>query len=175
MTRNHDERLMSRQDVQRLVGDKCQYGVQSKDKEGIGPARKRTGFLINVVCIAKRLNKRCPNTRTHQVHRQVVLISGRPRTAQIYPDKMCKEICLDIQEHIQRDRSGQYLSGNVENNNETTSGDLMKEVGKLKEKYMIIEEDEIDQDEEAWDDVSGAQLDPQEVRRARKEEIEYVH
>ena len=29
--------------------------------------------------------------------------------------------------------------------------------------------------EEAWDDVSGAQLDPKEVRRARMEEIEYIH
>ena len=29
--------------------------------------------------------------------------------------------------------------------------------------------------EEAWDDVSGAPLDPQEVRRARREEIDYVH
>ena len=29
--------------------------------------------------------------------------------------------------------------------------------------------------EEAWDDVSGAQLDPKEVRRSRMEEIDYIH
>ena len=51
----------------------------------------------------------------------------------------------------------------------------MREATKLKEKYQIVEENQDDLDEEAWDDVSGAQLDPKEVKRARREEIEYVH
>ena len=50
----------------------------------------------------------------------------------------------------------------------------MKEADELKEKYQTVEEED-DYDEEAWDDVSGAPLEPQEVRKAIREEIEYVH
>ena len=65
--------LMRRQWVQRVVGDQCQFGLKPRDEEGIAPARKRTGFLINAVCIAKGLDKTCPNINTYQVHRHVVL------------------------------------------------------------------------------------------------------
>ena len=42
------------------------------------------------------------------------------------------------------------------------------------ETYKTIEEENEDELEVAWDDVSGAELDPQKVRRTREEEIEYV-
>ena len=166
--------LMRRQGVQRVVGDQCQFGFKSKDEEGVAPAKKRTSFFTNAVCIAKRLNKRCPNTREHQVHRHVMLTNGRARVAQVYPDRLCREICLGIQEQMQRDRQGQYLLANIESERETTSKELMKEVGKLKERYQTVEEEEDINDEEVWGDVSGAPFDPQEIKRARREEIEYV-
>ena len=95
------KRLMNKDGVQRVVGDQCQYGLKSRDKDGEAPARKRTGFLINAVCVAKRLSKRCPNSPSYQVHRHVVLINVRPKVAQVYLDKLCREICMGIQEQIQ--------------------------------------------------------------------------
>ena len=101
------KRLMSRSGVQRVVGDQCQYGLKSRDQLGEAPVRKRTGFSTNAVCIAKRLGKRCPNKPGHQVHRHVVLTHGRPKAAQVCPETFCREICLGIQEQIQRGRKGQ--------------------------------------------------------------------
>ena len=89
--------LMKRHGVIRVTGDQCMDGLKSKDKQGVGPARGITGFLTNLVCIAKRLNKMCPNRPGHEVHRHVVLEAGRTRAAQIYPQELCKQICLGIQ------------------------------------------------------------------------------
>ena len=147
-------RLMGRNGVQRVVGDQCQYGLKSRDRFGEAPARKRTRFLTIAVCIAKRLQKRCPNKSGHQVHRPVVLTHGRPTAAQVYPDKLCKEICLGIQEQIQRDRSGQYLLANVQIGDDKTPNSMMKEADKLKERYRTIEEDDRSEYLEFWDDVS---------------------
>ena len=44
----------------------------------------------------------------------------------------------------------------------------------IKKKYKIVEEDESEELEIIWDDMSGAELDPKAVRRARGEEIDYV-
>ena len=58
----------------------------------------------------------------------------------------------------------------------TTSGKSLMEVAKkLNEKYQTVEEEDEWQDEQAWDDASGEELKRSEVKRARKEEIEYVH
>ena len=42
-------------------------------------------------------------------------------------------------------------------------------------KYQIVEEPESGTMEMAWVDVSGAELDPKQVRRVRAEEVEYAH
>ena len=159
---------MSRHGVQRVVGDQCQFGLQSRDENGVVPARK-TGFSTNAACIARRLNKRCPNTSTYQLHRHVILTNGRTSAAQVYPDTYCKDICLGIQEQIQRDRDGQYMLANVDNTDHTTSEELLKDASKLKQKYQTVEEEHEDNNEEAWDDVPGAPLNPEGVKKARRE------
>ena len=58
---------------------------------------------------------------------------------------------------------------------ETSSRDLMNAPRQISTRYTTVEEDKSAELEAAWDDVSGAALDPKEVRRARSEEIEYVH
>ena len=52
--------------------------------------------------------------------------------------------------------------------------ELKKSAERLKWKYKIVEEEHEDQMEAAWDDVTGAELDPDKVRTARKEEVEYI-
>ena len=55
-----------------------------------------------------------------------------------------------------------------------TSKDPMKVAEELKTKYEIVEEPDHEEFGMAWDDVSGAELDPGKVRKARAEEVEYV-
>ena len=159
------KKLMSRHGVQRVVGDQCQYGLKSRDELGEAPARKIIGFLTNAVCIARRLSKRCESKPGYQVHRHVVLTNGRPKAAQVYPDKLCKETCRGIQEQMQKDKMGQYLLANIQMEPNTTSKELMKEDRTIKERYQIVEEDGENEYLEAWDDVSGAALNPQEVKK----------
>ena len=58
---------------------------------------------------------------------------------------------------------------------EVSSKELMNVAETLRERYRTVEEPECKTLEVAWDDVSGAALKLEEVKRARKEEIEYVH
>ena len=63
---------------------------------------------------------------------------------------------------------------NVDNKDTTSSKELMNVAAKMEKKYKNIGEDNEEELEVAWDDVSGATLSPQEVKRARAEEIKYV-
>ena len=148
------------------------YGLKSRDQEREGPARKRTGFLTNSPCIAKRLELRCPNTKANKIHDHVVLINGRAKAAQVYPPALCRAVCVGFIEQLEVDRKGQFIIANVSTNNNTK--DLMEEAETIKARYKTIEEDDSPDLEVAWDDVSGAELDPKAVRKARVEEIEYV-
>ena len=44
-------KFMSREGVQRVVGDQCQDGLKSTDGLDTAPARKRNGWFIDVVCL----------------------------------------------------------------------------------------------------------------------------
>ena len=43
-----------------------------------------------------------------------------------------------------------------------------------RKQYQTVEEDDAGEMDVAWDDVSGASLDPKAVKAARAEEIDYV-
>ena len=53
--------------VVKVTGDKCRYGLKSNDGRRTGLAMKRYGFMTNSVCVAKRLEKRCPNRPWNEV------------------------------------------------------------------------------------------------------------
>ena len=72
------------------------------------------------------------------------------------------------------DRNGQYLLANLEHNDTISSRELMETSKTLDENFKTIEDEDDGALELAWDDASGATLDPNEVRRARAEEIQYV-
>ena len=79
-------------------GDQCMYGIKSHDGLRECPARKSIRFLTNAPCVARRLMKRCPNRIGRQSHNHVRLENGWAKTAQEYPDKLCREICRGIQD-----------------------------------------------------------------------------
>ena len=166
-------RVLKKHGVIRVVGDQCQYGLKSEDQGRVGPARVRIGFMTNSICLARRFEKRCPNRLGEEVHQHVVLTNGRAKAAQEHPPELCREICKGIQEQIQVDRAGEFLIGIVDKGCGANSKQLLQAQRELQERYKIIEDDD-DHMMEAFDDVSGARLDPETVRRARQEEIEYV-
>ena len=63
---------------------------------------------------------------------------------------------------------------NVNEDGGTDTKQIMEEAKRIQKSYQTVEEDDQPQLETAWDDVSGAELDPKAVRQARREEIEYV-
>ena len=81
--------MLQRQGVIRVTGDQCRYGLTSYDGSRVGFARKSSGFMTNSQCIAKRMSLRCPNKMGHKVHELVILISGRAKKAEVYPDALC--------------------------------------------------------------------------------------
>lgn len=64
---------------------------------------------------------------------------------------------------------------NIHNDKDTKIEDLKGEEQDIRKRYKIVEEDDLVELETAWDDVSGAVLDPRKVRQARREELKYVH
>ena len=98
-------KLLKRQGVTRLVGDQCMYGLKSYDGKREGPARQSAGFMNNSICIAKRLNLRCPNRHGVIVHDHIVLINGRPKVSQVYPEALCRAVCKVLMEQIEMDRA----------------------------------------------------------------------
>ena len=108
------------------------------------------------------------------MHQHVRFDGGRVHAAQVYPDKLCKAICTGLQKQMEFDKTGQFLIMTMDETEEASSIELMNLAKVLAEEYRTVEEN--DQKEHiAWDDVSGAALDPKEAKRARREEIEYVH
>ena len=166
-------RLLQKHGVTRVVGDQCCYGLTTTENGRVGPAQKATGFMTP--CVAQQLSKRCPNRSGWKIHEHIRLENGRTKVAQVYPPALCKTICHGLSMQIQADKDGQFMLACVEPSTSTPSGDIMSAAMELKKRYKTVEEEVDDQMEEAWDDVSGAQLDPQAVKLTRKEEIDYIH
>ena len=168
------KKMLQRQGVVRFTGDQCRYGLTSSDGHREGPARKRTSFMTNSPCIVKKLSLRCPNSRDYKVHDHVVLINGRAKAAQVYPPALCRAVCVGLNEQIEADRKGRFLIANINANGQDDSKQMAMEKENLKKRYKIVEVDNDEELEMAWDDVSGAELDTKAVKQARIEEIEYV-
>lgn len=156
------KRLMAEQGVTRVVGDQCMYGLKSNDGLREGPARKSTAFLTNSPCVAKHLSRRCLDRRGQEIHGHVRLENGRARKAQEYLDNLCRAICRGLQEQLKVDASGQFLLSTVDLGGRDDSSSVRNEMNRLKQQYKIVEEEEDNENLEiAWDDVSGVALDPQ--------------
>ena len=68
------------------------------------------------------------------------------------------------------DKKGQFLLAQLQGTEEEQR-DVQQQ---LAEEFKTAEEEEPDALEQAWDDVTGAELDPNGVRLARKEEVAYI-
>ena len=87
------QRMLRLPQVQRVVGDQCQYGLRVRAEEELN--KKPTGFMTNSKHIAQRVSKRCDGGHSHQS-----LISGRAKDAEAYPRDLCKEIVKGLKESV---------------------------------------------------------------------------
>ena len=90
------QQLMWMPDVCRVVGNMCMFDMMQEDSEGVARIRKATGFMTNPLCIAERLEVKCDGMHRH-------IRYGRAKAAEIYPDKLCREIVMGLVEQVERD------------------------------------------------------------------------
>ena len=108
-------------------------------------------------------------------------VTGRRRQLRLITNSMEIERCIDKEGHCEKVSSvGDIINdGMKEEKALKTYGlrRLMTVDSNMKVEEVHNDGDHEDMDvktQEAWDDVSGAALDPKEVRRARLKEIQYI-
>lgn len=149
------------------TADQCMYGLKTWGEDRSRRdrfARKRTKFMTNSEELAEELSLRCNMKHEHQE-----LTGQRAKEAAKYPEELCEAICRGLVKQI------------------------MCQEAKLKYLMAVRAEDEVEEESDedgvrkniheggtdgmdlgAWDDVSGASLDPKEVVKARLKEVGYV-
>ena len=85
--------------VKRVVGNMCMLDMKQTDKDGASWVKKPTAFLTNADGVANRLAMKCQG-----MHRHITLIGGRAKAAEVYPDKLCREIVTGLIDQMQKDR-----------------------------------------------------------------------
>ena len=80
-----------------------------------------------------------------------------------------------IRQQFITDQKGQFLLAQLGKNEDTDSVELLNVAKDMEARYKTVEEEDNELLEEAWGDVSGARLRPGEVKKARQEEVDYIH
>ena len=111
------------------------------------------------------MERKCDKT-----HQHARLASNRTKLAAIYPPQLIDAICDGINEQIKADKLDQNIIARIEY---IEGSNVLAEVQKARANAAKCHEDD-HQELIAFDDVSGAELDPKMVQKARKDEIEYV-
>ena len=99
---------------------------------------------------------------THQgpPHKHVPLMNGRAKAAQVYPDTLCRAVCRGLKKNeLLADKQGQYMLAQL-NVVEEVEGAMKHEVDRMLAECRTVEEDDGIAFLSAYDDVSGALLDP---------------
>ena len=157
------ERLLGEASVMRVETHMCRFGMCSVDAAGRSLVLKPTYFMTNSAHIAAELNRLCDNKVAGTQHRHVQLMNGRASAAQVYPEALCRAICRGLKHQKEATTTKKYLLNAVDCNQTVSS------VGELPP-----EEPGAETWEEFWDSASGQLLEPTAVRKARREEIEYI-
>ena len=84
--------LAAQRDVKTVVCDQCMFGL---NVDGQGLNRKRTRWLSNMPPVLEALNVKCDRTHFH-----VPLENGRPKLAQVYPERLCQAVARGIIEYL---------------------------------------------------------------------------
>ena len=91
------------------------------------------------------------------------------KRAQVYPDELCKAICQGLKQQKLSDSHGMYMIGSIENDNL----EQRMQDAKRSDEELHGEEEDLEEQFVAFDDVSGKELHPHLMRQARIDEIKY--
>ena len=153
--------------IECLTIDQCMYGLLSKTDLGEQlPARKATTIMTNCPALSVTLNKRCDHGHTHQQ-----LIGGkRTSEAQVYPSGLVDALVEGIRLQMKWDNDSKFLIANFK-------PELNNLDAKDMERRVPPEEEDSDEYKalwlQAWDDITGQELDTGKVIEARRLEVEY--
>ena len=170
--------MLTKPGVDMATCDMCAYGMKIRDAEGVALARKRTRIMCNSPEVLKRLAKKCTNEdkdSTVPRHRHAETLNGGAKRCQVYPKAFCQAICagvaaqkklrnlgMDALELMSMEEMTEAIPGG------SKTSDPMRELHDMEH-----EDSENMQFMEAYDDVTGVELDPKLMQKARCEEIEY--
>ncbi len=169
------------------IAHMCRYGMTTMENGKEKLVRKATRFMTNSKIAAEHLGKRCFNEGSPMKdHDHGQLVGHKTKKAQVYPPELCRTICRAIKAQKEEDKERSRVITIVEVGRD---GDQKK----VKELMNLARAPPMEEDvpvkrckshewytttvgemlEEAWDDVTGEELDPEEVKKARAEEIEF--
>ena len=158
--------LQSAAEVCTTVADQCQYGLRTRGAGGAGsiPARKRTKFMTNSSEIANELSWKAKG------HLHQALVGGRAHKSAIYSEGLCEAICRGLKREIRRSEMNVRVLKTViskdkigtDTNKDRSIADE-EDGGSVGIAYGM-----------AWDDLTGANLDPRGVSKARLKELGYI-
>ena len=174
---------MGMQDAILTKADQCQYSLIVEDMKGQALAKKLTKSQTNSRCIASQLRRTCEGAHTHSNHRHANLFGGVAKFVQVYPPALCEAICCGLKEQVDLDRRGQFslLELNAQDLKEACGNmhaPVTKWLGNLsfqEEIHPTVCEDNDAKLMQAWDDVTGKELDAQKVALARQEDVDCIH
>ena len=141
----------------------CSFGMTASDEHGEALVCKSTKSLTSSVEVARRVERKCTGD-----HRHVHLIAGKAKRAQLYPRAFSRAVCEGIAAEKRKHVLG--LQHNLMMSLDEMAIAVEKLTGKKGPAEVLHEEEEV-----AFDDQSGAVLDPSLVRAARKAEIDYLN
>jgi hypothetical protein len=167
-----------------VTGDQCMYGQMTTDAQGFtGPAMKPTMWMSNAAYLLDALKTRCSRRggvcdsgNGHHMH----LFNGRVKMAAIYPVKLCRAILKGMRDQIGHDVNndrGQTVIHVLDSicPNEAELGTTNEAINP--NPYQHADETNNDNtgmkdQDKYWDEITGKELDPNLVKKARKLELD---
>ena len=141
----------------------CRFGMKVVGPDGSeGDVRKETLFMTNSKFVAEELEGVCSNNLEGKViHRHVHLIGGgRAKAAQVYPVALVQTVLSGLKREMEERK---WINSFEE-----------EFTGPSPDDYVAWEEQVAESQEVYLDEISGAVLDVEGVRKARLAELDWL-
>ena len=168
--------MMNMENVNRTVGNQCQYGAESNSQ----PIKKPTGFMSNCPGIRKALSKTCSGKNGHcsrPGRGEHVLCNGRvARMAATLPIRLCKATLKGLCDQLRK--YGTVIDGHAGMHERSMTKNGFISLCGAQEPEGFVEYDghvlKFDNGESPFfDDLAKQELSAPLVNAARKKELEY--
>ena len=150
-------------------GDQCPFGQVARDADGEGLVQKATGWMSNCPEVLDEVARRCVNPTLPECerHRHVHLQNGLAKGAERYPVALVKAILKGLRNHLRRHRHGSLFHVEALDTGPT----LDEPPPEWRPEPAAPYETRVGR---FFDSVTGFELDPERVRKARAEEVDFM-